>query len=62
MEQQFSELPGWTFLVQEVSAGVYRVVARDRSGRSFEAKGLDSDALIQRAREYARQFVDNGDQ
>lgn len=46
----FAELPGWTFEVREVSAGVYRLTARDRDGRLIEASGEDPDALLAEAK------------
>ena len=58
MEQQFDELPGWRFTIDEVSAGVYEVIARDNHGRTFQAKGIDPEALLQRAREYAALITD----
>jgi hypothetical protein len=51
--EQFADAPGWTFSLQEISAGVYQVRARDRRGRTFEASGTDPDELIQRAHAYA---------
>ena len=43
---KFSELPDWTFSVEEVSAGVYEVTAMDSVGRRVQAKGVDPDALL----------------
>jgi hypothetical protein len=39
MPREFEELPGWSFVIDEVSAGVYRVVGRDLAGRTVEATG-----------------------
>jgi hypothetical protein len=39
-------LAGWKFLVEEVSAGVYRVIGMDEAGRRAETKGLDPDELL----------------
>src|SRR5580704_6940797 len=32
MRRSFPELPGWSFLIEEVSAGVYEVTAKDAAG------------------------------
>ena len=39
MPREVSELPGWSFFIQKVSAGVYRVLGRDLAGRTVEATG-----------------------
>ena len=49
----FPELPGWTFDVDEVSAGVYRAVGVDESGRSVQATGTDPDQLLDECRSAA---------
>ena len=46
MEKKFSELPEWTFRVEEVSAGVYEVAGQDRNGRRVSAVGTDPDSLV----------------
>jgi hypothetical protein len=53
---KFDELPDWVFDVQETSANVYRVTGRDILGRSVERHGIDPEALLQEAREYAIQL------
>ena len=57
MAQKFTDLPGWTFDVDEVSANVYKVVGRDAVGRTFEKSGFDPDQLLEEAKEYARQVL-----
>lgn len=42
----FEDLPGWTFEIDEISAGVFRVRGVDEAGRSVEATGTDPDALL----------------
>lgn len=42
----FPELSGWTFDIDEVSAGVYRVRGVDEAGRSVESTGTDPDAVL----------------
>jgi len=51
MKKEFSELPGWSFEVEELSAGGYRVTATARSGRTFETKGTDREALLAECRQ-----------
>jgi hypothetical protein len=41
------DLPGWFYLLEEVSAGVYRVQCMDDVGHSIEASGTNQDALIE---------------
>jgi len=50
-------LPGWTFHVEEVSAGVYSVTATDRAGRAVEKKGIDPDALIAECKQAAIEIL-----
>jgi hypothetical protein len=49
----FADLPGWTFEIQEVSAGVFRVRAVADTGRSIEMTGTDPDEVLKRCREAA---------
>jgi hypothetical protein len=46
VERSFDELPGWTFTVEEISAGVYRVGGRDLAGRSVSLTGEKPDKLL----------------
>ena len=57
MARSFPELPDWSFDADEVSAGVYRVLGRDRAGRSVEASGLDPEALIEKCRAAALEIM-----
>jgi hypothetical protein len=57
MTQMFSELPGWTFSVEEVSAGVYEVTGTDGLGHRVQAKGVDPDALLAECRRYAARLA-----
>lgn len=52
-ELTLSDLPGWTFLVEERSAGIYVARGSDQSGRSVQSSGTDADALLERFREDA---------
>jgi hypothetical protein len=44
------ELPGWTFSVEERSAGAYVVLGVKDDGRSVQVVGYDPDALLGRCR------------
>lgn len=50
MRKQFDGLPEWEFEIDEVSAGVYRVVAHDRLGHRIRFDGVDPDALVGQCR------------
>ena len=50
-------LENWSFTIDEVSAGVYRVYGSDPSGRSVEADGTDPDALLEQCRVAAAEMV-----
>jgi|KBSMisStaDraftv2_1062788.scaffolds.fasta_scaffold34268_4 hypothetical protein len=50
--EQPSDVPGWKFSLNEISAGVYEIRATDDCGRSFEASGADAEELIRRAKAY----------
>ncbi len=39
-------LSDWVVTVEEVSAGVYRVVAHDHEGRRLKLVGEDPDAML----------------
>lgn len=60
MEHRFEELPGWTFKMDEVSAGVYEVVAGDHAGHAVSAKGNDLDSLVEWCRNEARRIYAGG--
>lgn len=46
MKRTFPDLPGWSFDIDEVSAGVYQVIATDEEGRGFTKVGIDPEMLI----------------
>ncbi|HEV3189822.1 MAG TPA: hypothetical protein VGY54_04955 [Polyangiaceae bacterium] len=50
MKKVFDQLPGWSFEIDEVSAGVYEVTATDAQGHRVQAKGTDYDALLNECR------------
>jgi hypothetical protein len=46
MRRSFPELPGWSFLIEEVSAGVYEATAEDAAGHRVQTRGTDPEALL----------------
>jgi len=58
LRRTFPELPGWTFDLDEISAGVYRFRGVDEAGRSVEATGTDPDALVDECRKSAAKIRD----
>jgi hypothetical protein len=57
MPIEFKELPGWDFIVDEISAGVYKASGNDKSGRSVEATGIDPNALLEECKQYAARLI-----
>ena len=53
MTKTYPGLPNWHFEIEETSAGVYEVVANDRWGQRYRARGTDPDSLLVEARAYA---------
>ena len=51
------ELPGWSFEVNEVSVGVFRVYGRDVADRTIEATGTDPEALLRRCTREAAELA-----
>jgi len=51
---KYDDLPNWTFEVSEVSAGVYCVSGKNKSGISVELTGIDPDKLLSECKDYAR--------
>jgi hypothetical protein len=51
MKKEFAELPGWSFEIEELSAGGFRITATAKSGRTFETKGTDYEALLAECRQ-----------
>lgn len=56
MKRKVDSLPNWSFWLDEVSAGVYRVRAVHEHGCSLEISGTDPDKLMERAEEDARRM------
>ncbi len=57
MRKQFSDLPTWHFDMDEVSAGVYEVIGRDKAGHCASAKGIDLVTLLEQCRREARKIA-----
>jgi hypothetical protein len=47
------DLDGWTFWVEETSAGVYLVRGTDQAGRTVQSHGDDEEALMAKCRAWA---------
>jgi len=62
MKKIFSDLPEWTFYMEEVSAGVYEVVGRDMAGHYLSVKGIDLDEILEDCRMEAKHISNNPDQ
>ena len=53
MKKEFPELPGWSFEVEELSAGGYRIVGTETGGKSLDMTGTDYDSLLEDCKEEA---------
>lgn len=53
MIKTFPEIPGWEFELDEVSAGVYKVVGTDKAGHTVSSTGTDLEELIERCKKDA---------
>jgi hypothetical protein len=51
MKKEFPELPGWSFEIEELPVGGYRVTATATNGRTFETKGTDRESLLAESRQ-----------
>ena len=52
-----SDIPGWTFEVEEVSFGVYRVTGHDSRGRRVVRVGVDPDDILAACRTNIREML-----
>jgi hypothetical protein len=57
VKQTFPELPKWTFDIDEVSAGVYRVIGTHLNGYRVQVEGTDPDKLLEECRNSARNLI-----
>jgi hypothetical protein len=51
MKKEFPELPGWSFEIEELPTGGFRITATATSGRTFETNGTDCEALLAECRQ-----------
>lgn len=51
------DLAGWTFQVEESSAGVYTVRGTDEAGRTVQSHGHDEEALLRKCKGWAAQMA-----
>jgi hypothetical protein len=56
MQKQIDALPNWTFQVEEVSAGVYKLRATQSRGANIELTGIDPEELLKRAKKDAEEM------
>lgn len=59
MKRTFLDLPGWSFDIDEVSAGVYQVVAANEEGGRVTKTGIDPEILIAECRSEASNIHSN---
>jgi hypothetical protein len=57
MKQTAGGLSEWSFEVDEVSAGVYRVHGTDKAGRSVQFTGTDPDAVLEECKKRAARII-----
>jgi hypothetical protein len=55
---QFEDLPRWEFTVEEFSPGGYRIRAVRDGGITAEGTGVDSDAILEDFKGWARRVED----
>jgi len=60
MQKVFEDLPGWTFELEEQSAGVYSLRAKDTQGCSISAIDNCIESLIERCKAEARTLSEAG--
>lgn len=56
MEIKINNLPDWTIIMDEVSAGIYVVQARHTRGPKIELTGEDPDELLECIKKAAEQM------
>lgn len=56
LRRRFVELPGWTFEIDEISAGIYSVKGVDEVGRSVASSGTDPDAVLNECKKSAAEI------
>jgi hypothetical protein len=58
MKHEFSELPAWTFVVDQFSEQIYYVIGKDQTGHQVSAEGVDLEQIMQQCKNYAS-YVDH---
>jgi hypothetical protein len=56
-KRTYPDLPMWVFNIDEVSAGVYEVIARDDQGYEISEKGIDVADAIENCKQRARELT-----
>jgi hypothetical protein len=54
-----TDLADWSFSMEEVSAGVYRVRGVDSSGRNVETSATDPDSALEACKQAAAAMADD---
>jgi hypothetical protein len=54
VEDDEADIAGWTFAVEETSAGAYLVTGTNSHGRSVRLRGTDPQPLLAEARQWLR--------
>jgi hypothetical protein len=55
------DISDWSFSVDEVSAGVYRVKGIDSAGSTVETTGTDPDAALEKCKRAAAEMTERSD-
>ena len=56
-KKTFTDLPGWEFDADEISAGIYKASGRDTRGHHVDATGTDPERLIEQCVAAARELT-----
>jgi hypothetical protein len=50
------EYKGWFIEFDEISAGVYRIVARGPNGEIYDREGVDPDSLLRDCKQHIQNY------
>jgi hypothetical protein len=56
MKTKIATLPNWTFNINEVSSGVYKLSGQHKLGCNIELTGVDPEKLIEEAKTSAEKM------
>ena len=56
-KRTYPDLPKWVFDIDEVSAGVYEVVAKDDLGHEISEQGIDVADAIENCKRRAKELA-----